>query len=177
MVKQNALRLVRLLKGDITRQTGVDAIVMTVPQNLRLEGELNAAVVKAAGTSLSRQVLKTITKPRAGESYLLPGFDLPASRVIAIIMPPVVAGVGPEDKNLLNAWRGPLDLAWKKQLRRIAFPALCTGPGGFAPQRAARLAFQVIEENSGEDLDEIRIVCNREDTYRAFVERLEKLTT
>lgn len=165
---------IRLVKGDITAQTGIDAVVASIEIDMKMDGTLNQAMLAAAGERLDEFILENIYKPRKGDAFALPPFGLPVKHIIYVITPNWRGGIDAEDRDLLNCYRRAIRLAHRMELKSIAFPALGTGANKYPLERAARLAVQGIMDRLTGQLDEIRIVCNRDDTYQAFSKRLKK---
>ncbi len=165
---------IKLVKGDLVAQTGVDALVSTIRTDMLMEGSLNQALLKQAGARLDEFLLEHIYKPRAGDVFAVPGFSLVAKHVIYVVMPMVDPGIDHEDRDLLRCYRHALELARRMKLTSIAFPVLGTGRDKYPVNRAVRLAVQGIMDRMCDGFAEIRIVCNRDETYRAFAERLRQ---
>ncbi|MCM2343433.1 MAG: macro domain-containing protein [Alphaproteobacteria bacterium] len=166
---------IRLIEGDITQQTGIDAIVTALPVTLYTGGSLNQSIFQAAGPALDELVLENIYRPRAGDVFALPGLDLPVKHVLFAMTPLWGSGTSGEDRDLLRCYRSLLEQAERMKLTSLALPALGAGKGKFPVQRAARLAIQALRERMPEQLEEVRIVCNRKETLNAFAERLNLL--
>lgn len=166
------IRRIKLIKGDITLQDDVDAIVSTIGTDIDVGGSLNRAVIAAAGEKLDDFILEHVYKPRTGDVFAVPGFNLPVKNVIFVVTPPWRSGFEREDRDLLRCYRHAMQLAERMDLRRIAFPLLGTGKDKFPLQRAARLAVQGIKERLNKHFDEIRIVCNRDETFDAVSDSL-----
>lgn len=162
------------MKGDITQQADVEAIVSTISGDLKVDGSLNRAVIAAAGEKLDEFILEHIYKPRPGDSFAVPGFSLPVPHIIYIITPPWRTGFDREDRDLLRCYRHAMQLAQRMGLKKVAFPALGTGQNKFPVKRAARLALQGIRDRLSTDFQEIRIVCSKDEAYEAFRERLDQ---
>ena len=75
--RSNAKLINRIIlkKGDITKQTSVDAIVSALPYNLDVSGSINKAIVSAAGHDFDNFILENIYKPKPGDTYVVPGFN------------------------------------------------------------------------------------------------------
>lgn len=166
------MRRIRLIEGDITKQADVDAIVTALPVTLDTGGSLNQSIFQAAGSGFDDLVLENIYRPRAGDVFALPGLGLPVKHILFSITPLWGSGTSGEDRDLLRCYRGLLEQAERMNLTSLALPALGVGRGKFPVQRAARLALQALRERMPEQLKEIRIVCNRKETFNAFAERL-----
>jgi O-acetyl-ADP-ribose deacetylase (regulator of RNase III) len=159
---------IRLVEGDLTKQRDVQAIVTMVPVSMDVGGSLNSAVMAAAGVGLDDFILEHIYKPRPGDVFIVPPFNLPVDHLIVAISPDWKTGIAREDRNLIRCYRGAMEQAALAGLTRIAFPALGTGHRKYPIRRAARLAIQGIMDRIDESFDEIRIVCNRAETAEAF---------
>lgn len=173
--KSDLINRIRLIKGDITKQEGIDAIVSSIGVDMDSGGSLNQALIKAVDEKLDEFILENIFKPRPGDAFALPGMGLPVKHIIYVATPVWSAGGQREDRDLLRCYRHVMQMAHRMGLKSIAFPAIGTGKGVFPPERAARLALQGIMERQQGALDEIRIVCMREDVYNAFYRRLKQV--
>jgi O-acetyl-ADP-ribose deacetylase (regulator of RNase III) len=139
---------------------------------MKMQGSLNQAVMAAAGEKLDEFIVENIYKPRAGDAFAVPGFNLPVKHIIYAVTPLWKSGFSGEDRDLLHCYRRAMELVWRMGLKSVAFPALGTGKDKFPVPRAARLGIQGIMERMTPKIDEVRIVCSRDDTYKAFEERL-----
>lgn len=168
------LRRIVIKKGDITKQTGVDAIVSVIQANLDVSGSINQALIKAAGNDFDTFILDNIYKPKPGDVYVVPGFDLPVKNVIFVVTPNWKDEFDREDVHLLRCYRLSMKMAESMKIRRIAYPALATGGYGFPLERAARLAIRGIMERMTENFTEVRIICDNDKKFDAFTGRLKK---
>src|SRR5262245_27765312 len=80
------LNRITLVEGDITRQK-VDAIVTFLPLSLEYRGEINAGILVGAGEQLDKFILENIYKPKVGDVYTVPGFNLPCEHIFFCIVP------------------------------------------------------------------------------------------
>lgn len=160
--------------GDLTAQTDVDAVVTAMPSDFDFSGSMNRALIEKAGEKLDEFILENIYKPRIGDAFAVPGFALPVRHLIFVVVPPWRSGFERENRDLLRCYRHALGLAQEMGLKKIAFPALGTGRHGYPVKRAARLALQGIRERIGDDIEEVRIVCNRDEVFEAFRDRFAK---
>jgi O-acetyl-ADP-ribose deacetylase (regulator of RNase III) len=166
---------ITLVKGDITKQAGIDAIVAGIYSDMTLEGSLNAAIRDAAGAEIDKFILEHITKPMTGDAFAMPPFNLPVWHIIYVVQPRWRDGFYHEDVQQLRCFRSAMALAERMKLKSIAFPALGSGKKKFPVPRAARIALQGVVDRASPQFDEVRIVCSRDDTYDAFAERLQAL--
>lgn len=139
-----------------------------------MTSELNRAVVAAAGTDLDDFILENIYKPHAGDVFALPAFALPIKHIFCAIRPDWDTSLGFEDRDLTRCYRHAVELATRVGITRVAFPALGTGGRGQPLPRLARLGVNGIMDRLTENIEEVRIVCNRDDTVGAFYDRLRK---
>jgi O-acetyl-ADP-ribose deacetylase len=168
------LKCIKLVHGDITKQD-TDAIVSILPQSLEYGGELNAAILQAAGEKLDEFVLEHIYKPRSGDIYAVPGFNLPCKNILFAILPKWSSEFDREDKYLLNAVRKAMEITRTMCLTSVSFPPLATGKHGYPPQKAARLIVTAILDRIDENFKEVRIVCRTKEMHKVFHERLTGL--
>lgn len=164
---------IRLVEGDLTEQRDVDAIVGLIPASLDVGGSLNQALIRAAGERLDDFILDNIYKPRPGDVFAVPPFALPVRHILFAVTPEWKDGIDREDRDLVRCYRGIMQLATNMKLHRLAFPALGTGKRKYPIRRAARLGVQGIMDRMSPAFGEIRIVCNRRETYDAFQEAIE----
>ncbi len=161
-------------KGDITKQTDVDAIVVSVKADMEMDGTLGQSLIEAAGQQFDEFILENIYKPRPGDTYVVPGFNLPVKNVIFVVTPVWRDNFDKEDVYLLRCYRHAMEMAYNMGLRKIAFAALGTGHNGYPLERAARLALKGISDRLKPEFDEVRVVCNTEVVFDAFKRRLQK---
>ena len=170
---RDLIRKIRLIEGDLTKQTDVGAIVGLISSTLRIDGTLMQALIQAAGEQLDDFIVENIYKPRAGDVFPVPAFTLPVAHLIFAVTPDWNSGIDLEDRDLIRAYRGAMQMARFLKVTRVAFPALGTGKRKYPIKRAARLGLQGILDRMTPEFEEVRIVCNRPETYEAFQEWLE----
>ncbi len=168
------IQRIKLASGDILQQK-VDAIVTTIPKTLEIEGKLNSDLMAYTGDQLDEFILENIYKPRAGDTFIVPGFNLPADWVIFSVVPNWRTEFDRTDRDLLKAYRGAMEAAVSQGFHSVAFPALITGRKGFPLARAARLAIQGIMERIDASIIDVRIVCFNPDAREPYARRLESL--
>jgi len=174
--RSNALLINRVVvrKGDITQQDDVDAIVSSIMANMEVGGALNQSLMDAAGKAFDEFILENIYKPRPGDTYVVPGFNMAVKNVIFVVSPVWKDDFAREDVHLLRCYRHAMEIAYNMGLKKVAFPALGTGKNGYAPEKAARLALKGIMDRMQPEFEEVRIVCNDSKIFNIFVERLKK---
>ncbi len=170
------LNRITVVEGDITRQK-VDAIVTFISQALEFQGEINTAILAGAGQKLDECALEHIYKPRVGDLYALPGFDLPCKNILFCVTPVIRLDIDRPDKDLLNACRRAMEMAGAMGLKTIAFPPLGSGKRGFPKPRAVRLILQAVCERLDGNFEEVRLVAHSKKTAHLFSERLRAMAS
>lgn len=133
---------IECIKGDITRQPDMIAIVNAANAQLRMGGGVAGAIHRAAGPELEIESRK-LAPIQPGQAVITAGHRLPNRHVIHYLGP--VYGIDkPEDKILANCYRSALNLAEENQIASIAFPAISTGVFGYPLEEAAEVAFRTI---------------------------------
>lgn len=168
------LQKIRLVRGNLAEQE-VDALVSLIPYTLEHTGAINEALFEAAGPALDDFILEHIVKPKVGDVYAVPGFNLSARHVIYTFRPLWKDDFDREDKHVLAAVRKAMVLSKCMVLGRIAFPPLGAGKKEYGPARSARIVVQGILDRIDESFQEVRIVCDDDETYAAYRERLIKI--
>jgi O-acetyl-ADP-ribose deacetylase len=166
------LARIKAVTGDVTKQD-VDAIITLIPQNLEYRGSLNQAILDAAGKRLDDFVLENIYRPRFGDVYAVPGFNMRCQHILFCIMPLIRSSLDREDKHLLIAMRKAMEQARAMSLKSVAIPPLACGRKGYPRARGARLIIQGIMERLDDTIEEIRIVCPEDTTLKVFTDRLK----
>ncbi|KXB03911.1 Appr-1-p processing protein [candidate division MSBL1 archaeon SCGC-AAA261F19] len=136
--------VIECVKGDITSQPDVTAIVNAANAQLRRGGGVAGAIHRAAGPRLEEEC-RPLAPIKPGEAVITGGYDLPNCYVIHCLGP--VYGVDkPEDVLLANCYRNALKLAEKQGIDSIAFPAISTGAFNYPVAEAAKIAFKTVVE-------------------------------
>lgn len=130
------------VRGDITRQSGFDAVVNAANAQLRSGGGVAGAIHRAAGPELERSC-RRLAPIKPGQAVITPGFDLPNAHVIHCLGP-VYGRDEPAAALLADCYRNALTLADEQGLESIAFPALSTGAFGYPMAEAAAVALRAV---------------------------------
>lgn len=164
-----------LVRGDITRQPDMDAIVNAANAQLRIGGGVAGAIHRAAGPGLEREAVP-LGPIRPGEAVITSGHDLPNPHVIHCLGP-VYGTDEPAPELLASCYREALGIAEDEGLESIAFPAISTGAFGYPMEEAARVAFETILETapSLERVSRIRFVLFGERDLTVHRDALERL--
>ena len=146
---------IECVRGDITAQDDVAAIVNAANAELRTGGGVAGAIHRAAGPELERET-RPLAPIRPGEAVITGGHDLPNRHVIHTLGP-VYGQDRPEAELLANCYRNSLALAEKNGMDSIAFPAISTGVFGYPVEEAARVALKTVVEEV-ERLERVRVI-------------------
>ncbi|MCB1592544.1 MAG: macro domain-containing protein [Alphaproteobacteria bacterium] len=165
------LNKIRLVEGNIVDQE-VDAVATVLPKNLEHIGSLNTALFNAAGSRLDEFILEHIYKPKVGDVYAVPGYNLKAGHVLIGIMPYFRTDFDKSDRHLTQCTRKIMELARTMGLRSIAFPPIAAGKKGYPKAKAARLIVQGIIDRLDPSFNEVRIVCPDRKTCMDFQHKL-----
>jgi len=163
---------IQIVQGDITIEE-TDAIVNAANEHLQHGGGVAWAISRRGGQVIQQESDEWIHK-HGPVTHSHPAWTsgglLPAKYVIHAVGP--VWGDGNEDKKLLKAVHGSLEVADELNLSSISMPAISTGIFGFPKDRAAGVIFSTIKNyfahhESGIKL--VRLVLLDDATIRAFI--------
>lgn len=165
---------VTLHYGDITKQQGLEALTTAIPLNMDMDDRLNRAVTAGAGAQLDEFILENIYKPRVCDVFAVPGFNLPVKYLFCAMVPNWDDTLGFEERDLMRCYRHATELARRLGVKRFALPAMGAGRDQLPPMRVARLALTGIMDRLVPPIEEVRIVCDRDEMITAFYSRLQK---
>ncbi|HEU4493676.1 MAG TPA: macro domain-containing protein [Rubrobacteraceae bacterium] len=146
---------VECVRGDITSQEDVTAIVNAANAELRSGGGVAGAIHRAAGPGLEAEA-RPLAPIGPGEAVITGGHDLP-NRYVIHTLGPVYGRDRPEAELLARCYRNSLALADEREIESVAFPAISTGIFGYPVEEAARVALQTLVEET-QRLDNVRLV-------------------
>lgn len=167
----------RMIKGDITEQSDVEAIVNAANTSLLGGGGVDGAIHRAAGRQLLEECRK-LNGCKTGEAKLTGAYKLPCKYIIHTVGPIWHGGNQDEEKLLADCYRNSLQIAVDQGIRSVAFPSISTGVYSFPKDKAAAIALravnQFIEANPGK-MDLIEWVLFDDDTLSVYKDALSKL--
>jgi len=165
------------MKGDITRQPDMVAIVNAANAQLRTGGGVAGAIHAAAGPGLEQEG-RRFAPIKPGQAVITGAHALPNQFVIHCLGP-VYGRDEPADELLAACYRNALRLAAEHHIASVAFPAISTGAFGYPLQPAAEIAVRAVVETVREMKEgaptRIRFVLFDDRAERAFGQVLERL--
>lgn len=155
MEREHAGVTLECVRGDITSQPDLDAIVNAANAQLRIGGGVAGAIHRAAGPGLEEEC-RPLAPIEPGEAVVTGAHELPNRRVIHCLGP-VWGEDEPADELLASCYRNALGLAEAEGLASVGFPAISTGAFGYPLEEAARVALGTVWEAAPE-LDSVGLV-------------------
>ncbi|MGC8636050.1 MAG: O-acetyl-ADP-ribose deacetylase [Thermoprotei archaeon] len=168
-VSVGGCRLV-LKMGDITEED-TEAIVNAANSSLMGGGGVDGAVHAKGGKRIDEECaeIRRTLYPRGlppGKAVITSGGRLKARYVIHTVGPIWRGGTVGEQRTLYSAYRSSLELAVKKGISSVSFPAISTGAYGYPMRQALEVAIDAITSFLKENgrPKEVRLVLyNRSD--------------
>jgi O-acetyl-ADP-ribose deacetylase len=146
-----------IVVADITTLR-VDAIINAANTSLLGGGGVDGAIHRAAGSELLKEC-RMLGGCATGAAKITAGYRLPAKHVIHAVGPVWNGGEGGEPDLLASCYRTAMELAARKGLASIAYPAISTGIYRFPADVAARIAVgTVVSEISADPRGINRVV-------------------
>ncbi len=175
MVKYMGVEL-EVMKGDITKLEGIDAIVNPANSQMIMGGGVAGAIKRAGGKEIEDEARKHAPVPvgkavatsagRLKVKYVIhaPTMEYPAMRTTAEKVRAAVAAALSTCKEL--------------GIKSVAFPGMGTGVGGLDPKVAAEVMVDAIVKHisEGTTLERVVLVAYDDALYRAFREAVEKIS-
>lgn len=165
---------VEIVAGDIVRQPDMDAIVNAANARLMPGGGVAGAIHRAAGPGLAEEC-RPLAPISPGQAVITSGHRLPNPYVIHCLGP--VYGVDhPEDELLAACYRNALELADRRGLASVAFPAISTGAFGYPLQQAADVSLGAVLDALVRlaSVRTVRVVLAGDRLVRLYAETLER---
>ena len=158
------------VKGDITRDHGVQAIVNAANTSLLGGGGVDGAIHRAAGPDLLKEC-RTLHGCETGKAKITKAYRLPCDFVIHTPGPIWHGGSHGERELLASCYRSCLELAAENGIRTIAFPSISTGVYHFPLEEAAEIAVNTASsfvKDNPEKLDEVKWVLFDDRTFQVY---------
>ncbi|MEA2638856.1 MAG: O-acetyl-ADP-ribose deacetylase [Chloroflexota bacterium] len=165
-----------VVKGDITEQQ-VDVIVNAANSSLRGGSGVDGAIHRAAGPGLDEEC-RTIGGCPTGEARITRGYRLPAPWIIHTVGPIWCGRERGESELLAQCYRNCLALVEERGLCTVAFPSISTGAYAFPVDQASAIAVREIRAflDRNETVEQVRVVCFDDGTFRAYLRQLAEDT-
>ncbi len=168
---------IRLVQGDITKISDVEAIVNAANNSLLGGGGVDGAIHRAAGPELLEECRK-FHGCNTGEAKLTKAYKLPCNYVIHTVGPVWNGGKRNEAQFLADCYRNSLQVAVDHEIRSVAFPSISTGVYSYPLDKAAQIAVAAVNEFVGEhpgELDLVEWVLFDKKTYEAYDKALGQI--
>lgn len=162
----------KMVRGDLTTQQ-VDAIVNSVNNDLVLGGGVSGAISRVAGPAVQEECHRIGTVP-LGTAVVTPAGNLAAKWIIHAAVNPL--GLWADAKSVRSAVKNVLKKAQELGAKKIAFPAVGTGAGGFPVERCADILIEEVIKHgeSATSLEEVLFVLYDEKPFAIFEERFKE---
>lgn len=154
MKEANGTRI-ECVRGDITAQEDITAVVNAANAALMPGGGVAGAIHRAAGPGLAEEC-RPLAPIRPGEAVVTGGHNLP-NRYVIHTLGPVYGQDKPEAGLLASCYRNSLTLAEERGIDSVAFPAISTGIFGYPVEEAAEVALRTVLETAP-GLENVRLV-------------------
>lgn len=162
------------VKGDITKDHGVTAIVNAANTSLLGGGGVDGAIHRGAGPELLAEC-RLLNGCTTGKAKITKAYRLPCEYVIHTPGPCWNGGNSRERELLASSYRSCLELAVENGIRSIAFPSISTGIYRFPLEEAASIAVKTAKEFAEQHpgaLDVIKWVLFDDRTLEAYEREL-----
>ncbi len=169
--------IIRMVQGDITKLSDVEAIVNAANRSLLGGGGVDGAIHRAAGPQLLEEC-RTLHGCNTGEAKLTGAYNLPCKYVIHTVGPVWNGGRKNEAQLLADCYRNSLQAAVNHKIRSIAFPSISTGVYSYPVEEAAEIAVSTVNEfvkNHPYEFDLVEWVLFDNHTFEAYDKALRRL--
>lgn len=146
---------IEVVRGDISAQDDVAAVVNAANAQLQTGGGVAGAIHRAAGPGLAEEC-RALAPINPGEAVITGAHDLPNDYVIHTLGP-VYGSDRPEAGLLAACYRNSLELADERGIESVAFPAISTGAFGYPLEEATDVALRTVLEQAGR-LKNVRLI-------------------
>ncbi len=159
---------IKIIKGDITKLQ-VDAVVNAANSSLLGGGGVDGAIHRAAGPELIQEC-RLLGGCKTGQAKITRGYNLPAKWVIHTVGPIWKGGRNGEPELLASCYRCSFQLAVKRGIKTIAFPAISCGIYGYPIKDASQVAItetiNFLRDNIS--IEKVLFICFSEEIYQAY---------
>ena len=166
----------QMVKGDITKDHQVQAIVNAANTSLLGGGGVDGAIHRAAGPELLAEC-RLLHGCKTGKAKITKAYQLPCEFVIHTPGPHWNGGNSGEHELLASCYQSCLELAVENGIRSIAFPSISTGIYHFPLDEAAVIAIatakKFVADHPGE-LDMVKWVLFDDVTFGVYERELER---
>ncbi len=145
---------IECIRGDITSQDDVEAVVNAANARLEPGGGVAGAIHRAAGPALAEEA-RPLGPIGPGEAVITGAHGLP-NRFVIHTLGPVYGQDRPEAELLASCYRNSLALAEENGVQSVAFPAISTGIFGYPVEDASKVALETVREVAG-SLEHVRL--------------------
>ena len=168
---------IECLRGDITRQNDIAAIVNAANAQLAGGGGVDGAINRAAGPELV-QASRKLAPIEPGQAVITPAFELPNDYVIHCLGP-VYGRDEPADRLLADCYRNALALCEEHGCESVAFPAISCGAFGYPLAEAADVALRAVAEAAPtlRRVSRVRFCVFGEQAEQAYAQRMKTMQT
>ncbi len=176
MYLSNGKTEIIMVKGDITKDHHVQAIVNAANTSLLGGGGVDGAIHRAAGPELLAEC-RMLNGCKTGKAKITKAYNLPCEYVIHTPGPHWNGGKSKEAKLLASCYRSCLELAIEHGIRSIAFPSISTGIYHFPTEEAAKIAVSTVKNflaEYPEKLDVVKWVLFDDSTFHIYENELKK---
>ena len=168
------LNRIEIVQGDITKLR-VDAIVNAANSSLLGGGGVDGAIHRLAGSDLVHEC-RLLGGCKTGQAKITGGYKLPAEWIIHTVGPVWRGGLNGEPELLASCYKSCLELAVKRGIKTIAFPAISCGIYGYPVEKASQVAVREIVGflKSDGKIEKVTFVCFSEEMYQIYVQALSQ---
>lgn len=164
------------VRGDITKNNGVEAIVNAAKTNLLGGGGVDGAIHKAAGMGLFFECVK-LHGCKTGQAKITGAYKLPCKYIIHTPGPIWKDGNSNECELLASCYKSCLQIAVEKGISSIAFPSISTGIYHFPLYKASEIAVKTVMEflsfNPG-SINIVKWILFDDETLNAYKSEIDR---
>lgn len=171
------MKMIKAIKGDITKISDAQAIVNAANTSLLGGGGVDGAIHRVAGSQLLEEC-RMLHGCCIGEAKLTKGYNLPCGYVIHTVGPIWHGGTDKESELLASCYYNSLKIAVENGIRTVAFPSISTGVYNYPIDKAAEVAVGTVKRFMDEfpdGIDMVYWVLFDDRTFAAYRDEIDKL--